>query len=133
MNEIRVLITARGQFLMSLAHNTFYETLASDPGNPDLFAQDTDASGAATSNIPLNDEERLSLAYKPDETEWFDEGREAMTLRLVAGLEALSQLNFAGPFVYPVDVQAYPDYWSVVPFPTDLSTLREKLLHQYYR
>ena len=56
-----------------------------------------------------------------------------MTERLVAGLVTLSQLSFAGPFVYPVDVHAYPDYWSVVPYPTDLSTLREKLLHKYYR
>jgi len=108
--------------------------LTSDPGNPDLSAQHTDASGAATSNIPLTDEERLALAYEPDEeTEWLGEGREEMTQRLVAGLEALSQLNFAGPFVYPVDVQAYPDYWTVVPYPTDLSTIREKVLNKYYR
>ena len=88
----------------------------SDPGNPDLSA---DASGAATSNIPLTDEDRLSLAYDPDEeSEWLGEGRETMSQRLVTGLEALSQLNFAGPFVYPVDVQQYPDYWSVVPYHT---------------
>lgn len=105
----------------------------SDPGNPDLSAQDTDASGAATSNIPLTDEERLLLAYEPEDCDWLGEGRDAMTERLVAGLEALSQLNFAGPFVYPVDVHAYPDYWTVVPYPTDLSNLREKLLNKYYR
>ena len=105
----------------------------SDPGNPDLSAQDTDASGAATSNIPLTDEERLLLAYEPEDSDWLGEGRDAMTERLVAGLEALSQLNFAGPFVYPVDVHAYPDYWTVVPYPTDLSNLREKLLNKYYR
>ena len=105
----------------------------SDPGNPDLSAQDTDASGAATSNIPLTDEERLILAYEPEDSDWLGEGRDAMTERLVAGLEALSQLNFAGPFVYPVDVHAYPDYWTVVPYPTDLSNLREKLLNKYYR
>ena len=104
-----------------------------DPGNPDLSAQDTDASGAATSNIPLTDEERLLLAYEPEDSDWLGEGRDAMTERLIAGLEALSQLNFAGPFVYPVDVQAYPDYWTVVPYPTDLSNLREKLLNKYYR
>lgn len=92
-----------------------------------------DASGAATSNIPLTDEERISLAYQPDESDWFGEGREAMSERLVRGLEALSQLNFAGPFVFPVDVQAYPDYWSVVPYPTDLHTILEKLLNKYYR
>lgn len=102
-----------------------------DPGNPDLSA---DASGAATSNIPLTDEDRLSLAYDPDEeSEWLGEGRETMSQRLVTGLEALSQLNFAGPFVYPVDVQQYPDYWSVVPYPTDLNTIREKLWNKYYR
>jgi len=112
----------------------FLSLLTSDPGNPDLSAQDTDASGAATSNIPLTDEERLTLAYVPDEeSEWLGEGREEMTQRLVTGLEALSQLHFAGPFVYAVDVHEYPDYWSVVPYPTDLNTLREKLLNKYYR
>ncbi|KAL9968709.1 hypothetical protein ACROYT_G020827 [Oculina patagonica] len=105
-----------------------------DPGNPDLSAQDTDASGAATSNIPLTDEDRQTLAYVPDEeSEWLGEGRDAMTQRLVTGLEALSQLYLAGPFVYPVDVHEYPDYWSVVPYPTDLNTVREKLLNKYYR
>lgn len=108
--------------------------MPSDPGNPDLSAQDTDASGAATSNIPLTDEDRQTLAYVPDEeSEWLGEGRDAMTQRLVTGLEALSQLYLAGPFVYPVDVHEYPDYWSVVPYPTDLNTVREKLLNKYYR
>lgn len=108
--------------------------MTSDPGNPDLSAQDTDASGAATSNIPLTEDDRQALAYDPDEeSEWLGEGREAMTQRLITSIEALSQLNFAGPFVYPVDVQQYPDYWSVVPYPTDLNTVREKLLNQYYR
>ena len=114
--------------------NSFLSLLTSDPGNPDLSAQDTDASGAATSNIPLTDEDRLTLAYVPDEeSEWLAEGREEMTQRLVTGLEALSQLHFAGPFVYPVNVNEYPDYWSVVPYPTDLNTVREKLLNKYYR
>lgn len=112
----------------------FLSSWTLDPGNPDLSAQDTDASGAATSNIPLTDEERLSMAYIPDEeSEWLGEGREDMTQRLVTGLEALSQLHFAGPFVYPVNVHEYPDYWSVVPYPTDLDTVREKLLNKYYR
>ena len=118
----------------SLSSKLFLSSLTSDPGNPDLSAQDTDASGAATSNIPLTDEDRVSLAYDPDEeSEWLGEGREAMTQRLVTSLEALSQLHFAGPFVYPVDVHEYPDYWSVVPYPTDLNTVREKLLNKYYR
>lgn len=120
--------------LLPTSSHLFLSYLISDPGNPDLSAQDTDASGAATSNIPLTDEDRLTLAYDPDEeSEWLGEGREAMTQRLVTGLEALSQLYFAGPFVYPVDVHEYPDYWSVVPYPTDLNTVREKLLNKYYR
>ena len=91
------------------------------------------AFGAASSNIPLTNEERISLAYEPNEADWFGEGREVMTDRLVPGLEALSWLHFAGPFVFPVNVDAYPDYWTVVPYPTDLHTLREKLLNKYYR
>ena len=127
--EASFLPRVEKKFTSSL--NFFVFLFPSDPGNPDLSA---DASGAATSNIPLTDDDRLSLAYDPDEeSEWLGEGRETMSQRLVTGLEALSQLNFAGPFVYPVDVQQYPDYWSVVPYPTDLNTIREKLLNKYYR
>lgn len=133
-NVQSVLVVQNESYTPSPSFKPFLSLLTSDPGNPDLSAQDTDASGAATSNIPLTDEERLTLAYVPDEeSEWLGEGREEMTQRLVTGLEALSQLHFAGPFVYPVDVHEYPDYWSVVPYPTDLNTLREKLLNKYYR
>ena len=68
-----------------------------------------------------------------DEQDWLGEDQESMTQRVVAGIDALSQLSFAGPFVFPVDVQAYPDYWRVVPYPTDMNNIREKLLNKYYR
>ena len=103
-----------------------------DPGNPDIQANE-DASGASTSNIPLTDDDRQALSYEPTELDWLGEGREEISQRIMSCIESLYQLSMAGPFVYPVDVQTYPDYWSVVPLPTDLSTIIQKLENKFYR
>ena len=94
-----------------------------DLGNHESEASDQDASGAFTSNIPLTDEDRQELSYEPTEMDWLEEGREEMTQRIMSCIESLYQLSMVGPFVYPVDLQTYPDYWSVVPVPIDLSTI----------
>ncbi|EDO38859.1 predicted protein, partial [Nematostella vectensis] len=104
------------------------ETERMNPGNGDETT-----SGAATSNIPLTDEDRQALAYEPSEADWFGEGRDEMTSRIMGCVDRLCELSLAGPFVYPVDVQAYPDYWSVVPYPIDLHTIIEKLGNRFYR
>ena len=73
------------------------------------------------------------MTYVPDDSEWFNEGRDPMTPRLLAGIEAICLLRFAGLFVWPVDVQSYPDYWTIVAFPTDLNTIKERLENRFYR
>lgn len=101
------------------------------PAHPGNQEQDTGEEGP--SNMALSDEELEALSYEPSETDWLGEGREQMTQRIMSSMEALCQLSMAGPFVYPVDVQAYPDYWSIVPFPNDLSTIIQKLENKFYR
>lgn len=39
----------------------------------------------------------------------------------------------AAPFAFPVDLQAYPTYCTVVAYVTDLSTIRERLVNRFYR
>ena len=103
-----------------------------DPSTPNESEANT--SGVASSNIPITDEEHEALVkYIPQDNEWPDEEHDAAITRLTRGLSILSELPFAGPFAYPVDVQAYPDYWSVVADPVDLSTIVDRLINKYYR
>lgn len=42
-------------------------------------------------------------------------------------------LDIASAFVAPVDLQAYPMYCTVVAYPTDLSTIKQRLESRFYR
>lgn len=42
-------------------------------------------------------------------------------------------LDVAAPFSFPVDLQAYPTYCTVVAYVTDLSTIRQRLVNRFYR
>ena len=61
---------------------------------------------------------------------WRDEGD---IERILKGLEAVSQLDEAAMFLEPVNLEDNPDYCTVVPFPTDLSTIRTRLQNRFYR
>lgn len=41
--------------------------------------------------------------------------------------------DVAAPFAFPVDLQAYPTYCTVVAYVTDLSTIRQRLVNRFYR
>ncbi|CAH2062052.1 unnamed protein product, partial [Iphiclides podalirius] len=45
----------------------------------------------------------------------------------------LMTLSAAEPFVAPVDLQLYPSYARLVPYPVDLSTIRARFENLYYR
>jgi hypothetical protein len=95
---------------------------------------DADASGVDSNNIPITEEEHDALVkYTPQENEWPDESYDTAVERLTRGLSLISELPFAGPFAYPVDVRAYPDYWSVVAYPMDLKAIIDRLGNKYYR
>ena len=53
--------------------------------------------------------------------------------RVLLGLEKVGQLDEAAMFVEPVDLEEIPDYCTVVPFPTDLSTIKTRLRNRFYR
>lgn len=42
-------------------------------------------------------------------------------------------VDIASAFVAPVDLQAYPMYCTVVAYPTDLSTIKQRLESRFYR
>ena len=53
--------------------------------------------------------------------------------RILHGLDVVSELDEAFMFRQPVDLEEEPMYCVAVPFPTDLSTIRERLQNQFYR
>lgn len=46
---------------------------------------------------------------------------------------ASTNTDVAAPFAFPVDLQAYPTYCTVVAYVTDLSTIRQRLVNRFYR
>ena len=65
-----------------------------------------------------------------DQEGWGEEGEEERILR---GLEVVSTLDEAAMFLEPVDQEEIPDYCTLVPFPTDLATIKTRLQNRFYR
>uniref|UniRef100_A0A8C3LZT9 Pleckstrin homology domain interacting protein n=1 Tax=Chrysolophus pictus TaxID=9089 RepID=A0A8C3LZT9_CHRPC len=84
-------------------------------------------------SVPLTDEERRTLLYKPLDGEWGSRTRDQECDRIIAGINQLMTLDIASAFVAPVDLQAYPMYCTVVAYPTDLSTIKQRLESKFYR
>ncbi|XP_064412563.1 PH-interacting protein [Latimeria chalumnae] len=84
-------------------------------------------------SVPLSDAEHRTLLYKPLDGEWGSRTREQEFERIIAEINQLMTLDIASPFVAPVDLQAYPMYCTVVAYPTDLSTIKERLENRFYR
>uniref|UniRef100_A0A3B3QSS9 Pleckstrin homology domain interacting protein n=1 Tax=Paramormyrops kingsleyae TaxID=1676925 RepID=A0A3B3QSS9_9TELE len=83
-------------------------------------------------SVPLTEEEHRQLLYVPLEGEWGSRTRNEECERIIAGIDRLCTL-IAAPFASPVDLQAYPTYCTVVAYPTDLSTIKERLKNRFYR
>ncbi|TKC44573.1 hypothetical protein EI555_005904, partial [Monodon monoceros] len=84
-------------------------------------------------SVPLTDVECRSLIYKPLDGEWGSSPRDEECERIVTGINQLMTLDIASAFVAPVDLQAYPMYCTVVAYPTDLSTIKQRLENRFYR
>ncbi|KAM9059802.1 PH-interacting protein isoform X1 [Eschrichtius robustus] len=84
-------------------------------------------------SVPLTDVECRSLIYKPLDGEWGSNPRDEECERIVTGINQLMTLDIASAFVAPVDLQAYPMYCTVVAYPTDLSTIKQRLENRFYR
>uniref|UniRef100_A0A7M4G0F3 Pleckstrin homology domain interacting protein n=1 Tax=Crocodylus porosus TaxID=8502 RepID=A0A7M4G0F3_CROPO len=84
-------------------------------------------------SVPLTEGERRALIYKPLDGEWGSRTRDEECERIISGINQLMTLDIASPFVAPVDLQAYPMYCTVVAYPTDLSTIKQRLESRFYR
>ncbi|KAG7509476.1 PH-interacting protein [Solea senegalensis] len=84
-------------------------------------------------SVPLVEEEQKELLYVPLDGEWGCRTRAEECERIIKAIDQLCTLDVAAPFAFPVDLQAYPTYCTVVAYVTDLSTIRQRLVNRFYR
>uniref|UniRef100_A0A8C4ZVS0 Bromodomain and WD repeat domain containing 1 n=1 Tax=Gadus morhua TaxID=8049 RepID=A0A8C4ZVS0_GADMO len=89
---------------------------------------ETDGGG-----IPVTAEEMSELMYKPLDGEWGDRCRDEECERIIAAIDQLITVEIAAPFSGPVDIVQYPTYCTVIAYPTDLGTIRLRLINRFYR
>ncbi|EPY73079.1 hypothetical protein CB1_045366001 [Camelus ferus] len=73
------------------------------------------------------------LLYKPQDGEWGQKSRDEECERIISGIDQLLNLDIAAAFAGPVDLCTYPKYCTVVAYPTDLYTIRMRLVNRFYR
>ncbi|XP_075869726.1 PH-interacting protein [Nelusetta ayraudi] len=84
-------------------------------------------------SVPLVEEEQKELLYVPLDGEWGCRTRADECERIIKAMDQLCTLDVAAPFAFPVDLQAYPTYCTVVAYVTDLSTIHQRLVNRFYR
>ncbi|MBN3324938.1 BRWD1 protein, partial [Atractosteus spatula] len=84
-------------------------------------------------SVPVTSDEMSELLYQPRRGEWGRRGRDEECERIICGVDQLVALDIAAPFAGPVDLVQYPTYCRVVAYPTDLSTIRMRLVNRFYR
>ena len=81
----------------------------------------------------LTNLELFPWRYVEQEDEWVPNGIEAEIRRIRKGIEVVMEtMEEAAPFKEPVDLGLYPDYCIAVAMPTDLSTIKTKLIQKFY-
>uniref|UniRef100_A0A3Q3VLF8 PH-interacting protein n=1 Tax=Mola mola TaxID=94237 RepID=A0A3Q3VLF8_MOLML len=84
-------------------------------------------------SVPLTEDEQKELLYVPLDGEWGCCTRAEECERIIKAIDQLCTLDVAAPFAFPVNLQAYPTYCTVVAYVTDLSTIRQRLVNRFYR
>ncbi|KAG7223050.1 hypothetical protein INR49_015939, partial [Caranx melampygus] len=101
-----------------------------DNGETEKLTQQPETEGGG---IPVTPDEMSELMYKPLQGEWGERSRDQECERIIAGIDQLITVEIAAPFSGPVDLVQYPTYCTVIAYPTDLGTIRLRLMHKFYR
>uniref|UniRef100_A0A8C4VKM5 Bromodomain and WD repeat domain containing 1 n=1 Tax=Gopherus evgoodei TaxID=1825980 RepID=A0A8C4VKM5_9SAUR len=84
-------------------------------------------------SVSVTYEEMEKLLYKPQEGEWGKRSRDEVCERIISGIDQLLNLDISAAFAGPVDLSTYPKYCTVIAYPTDLCTIRMRLINRFYR
>ncbi|KAJ7320577.1 hypothetical protein JRQ81_020088 [Phrynocephalus forsythii] len=84
-------------------------------------------------SISVTVEEMAKLVYKPQKGEWQGKSQSEECERIICGIDQLLSLDISAAFAGPVDLNTYPKYSTVIAYPTDLWTIRMRLVNKFYR
>ncbi|KAK2847016.1 hypothetical protein Q5P01_010015 [Channa striata] len=109
------------------------ETEKLSPWDVEAIPDDAQQPETEGGGIPVTADEMSELMYKPLPGEWGERSRDEECERIIAGITQLMSVEIAAPFSGPVDLTQYPTYCTVIAYPTDLGTIRLRLMHRFYR
>ncbi|XP_061072702.1 bromodomain and WD repeat-containing protein 3 isoform X2 [Conger conger] len=109
------------------------ETEKLSPWDVECIPENAQQPEAVGGGVPVTAAEMSDVLYKPREGEWGARSRDEESERIIAGIEQLVTIDIAAPFSGPVDIVQYPTYCTVVAYPTDLGTIRLRLVNRFYR
>uniref|UniRef100_A0A8C5M0Z6 Bromodomain and WD repeat domain containing 1 n=1 Tax=Leptobrachium leishanense TaxID=445787 RepID=A0A8C5M0Z6_9ANUR len=102
------------------------------PWDMDLVPDDVNRPSELGASVSVTPDELENL-YVPQEGDWGKRTLESECERIIFGIEQLGGLDLAVPFKFPVDLNIYPTYSMVVAYPTDLGTIKTRLMNRFYR
>ncbi|XP_050018018.1 bromodomain and WD repeat-containing protein 1 isoform X1 [Alexandromys fortis] len=111
--------------------NTEIEKLS--PWDMEPIPDNVDPPEELGASISVTSDELEKLLYKPQDGEWGRKSRDEECERIISGIDQLLNLDIAAAFAGPVDLCTYPKYCTVVAYPTDLYTIRMRLVNRFYR
>ncbi|XP_047419828.1 bromodomain and WD repeat-containing protein 1 isoform X3 [Sciurus carolinensis] len=111
--------------------NTEIEKLS--PWDMEPIPDNVDPPEELGASISVTADELERLLYKPQVGEWGQKSRDEECDRIISGIDQLLNLDIAAAFAGPVDLCTYPKYCTVIAYPTDLYTIRMRLVNRFYR
>ncbi|XP_041734494.2 bromodomain and WD repeat-containing protein 3 isoform X2 [Coregonus clupeaformis] len=109
------------------------ETEKLSPWDVEAIPEDAQQPESVGGGVPVTAEEMREVMYKPQTGEWGERSRDDECERIIAGIDQLITVDIVAPFSGPVDIVQYPTYCTVIAFPTDLGTIRLRLMNRFYR
>ncbi|KAM3836751.1 bromodomain and WD repeat-containing protein 1 isoform 2-T2 [Vipera latastei] len=109
------------------------ETERLSPWDMEPIPENVDQPKEMGASVSVTAEEMAKLLYKPQKGEWPGKSQSEECERIICGIDQLLRLDISAAFASPVDLNTYPKYSTVVAYPTDLWTIRLRLMNNFYR
>ncbi|XP_074852070.1 bromodomain and WD repeat-containing protein 1 isoform X2 [Carettochelys insculpta] len=103
------------------------------PWDMEPIPENVDQPEELGASVSVTCEEMEKLLYKPQEGEWGNRSRDEVCERITSGIDQLLTHDISAAFAGPVDLSTYPKYCTVIAYPTDLCTIRMRLINRFYR
>ncbi|XP_015744769.1 bromodomain and WD repeat-containing protein 1 isoform X2 [Python bivittatus] len=109
------------------------ETERLSPWDMEPIPENVDQPKELGASVSVTAEEMAKLLYKPQKGEWQGKLQSEECERIICGIDQLLSLDISAAFAGPVDLNTYPKYCTVVAYPTDLWTIRQRLENHFHR